>query len=157
MFAERVADYMELRSRLAAQMPPLSQTATPEELDRYREELAGAIRKARAHARQGDFFTPAVVPQFRTIIRNDLRSREARDAMAALQDVPPTLSLRVHASWPRNAPRATVPARLLNNLYHLPEGLEYRFIGRHLVLLDITADLIVDYVTNVVPSSIRRR
>ena len=157
VFAERVGEYMELRARLAAAMPPMSQNATPEEIDRSRDELAAAIRKARPRARQGDFFTPAVVPQFRAIIRHDLRSREARDAMAALQDVPPTLSLRVHAGWPRNAARATVPARLLNNLYHLPEGLEYRFIGRHLVLLDITADLIVDYVTNVIPSSIRRR
>jgi hypothetical protein len=156
-FAARVREYMELRARLTAQLPSLSSNATPEEIDRHQQELAAAIRKARAQSRQGDFFTPAVVPQFRAIIRHDLRSRETRDAMAAMQDVPPTISLRVHESWPRNAPRATVPPRLLNNLYHLPEGLEYRFLGRHLVLLDIEANLIIDYVTNVVPSSIRRR
>ena len=49
-----------------------------------------------------------------------------------------------------------MPPRLLANLYPLPEGLEYRFIDRHLVLLDSEANLMVDYILDVVPSVARR-
>jgi hypothetical protein len=34
----------------------------------------------------------------------------------------------------------------------LPEELEYRFIGRTLILLDTTANIIVDYAPQVGPS-----
>ena len=156
-FTDRTRAYMELRERLAATAPPLSNDSTPEEIEIHQEELRKAIRQARPGNRQGELFAPAVVPLFRSIIRRDLRSRSTRDAIAAMQDVPSTLALRVHTQWPPNAARATVPGRLLKNLPPLPEGLEYRFIGRHLVIVDIGADLIVDYVMNVVPASIRRR
>jgi len=98
-----------------------------------------------------------VVPQFRDIIRRDLAARDIRDALAAMQEVPLTLALHVNGRWPANAPRASVPARLLASLYPLPDGLEYCFLDRHLVLLDGEADLIVDYILDVVPSVVRRR
>ena len=156
-FVHRTRGYMELRERLTATISPLTNNATPEEIEIHQEELRKAIRQARPGNRQGELFAPAVVPLFRSIIRRDLRSRSTRDAVAAMQDVPSALALRVHTQWPRNAARATVPGRLLKNLPALPEGLEYRFIGRHLVIVDIGADLIVDYVMNVVPANIRRR
>jgi hypothetical protein len=156
-FGDRTRAYMELHNRLAARVPPLPAQATAEQIERHQMALATAIRAARPRARQGDIFTPPVVPQFRTIIRSDLRSRETREAMAAMQEVLPTLTIIVNDRWPANATRGTVPPRLLNNLYRLPEGLEYRFLGRHLVLVDSTANLIVDYIANVVPSFLRRR
>jgi hypothetical protein len=156
-FAERTQEYVALREKLTAQVPAVSSHATPEEIVAHQDALAAAVRTARQTARQGDIFTAPVVPQFRAIIRNDLRSRDVRDAMAALQEVPPTLSLRVNDRWPPDAPRATVPPRLLNNLQRLPDGLEYRFFGRHLVLLDSEANLVLDFISNVVPSVLRRR
>jgi hypothetical protein len=74
-----------------------------------------------------------------------------------MQEVPSTIALHVNDDWPPDAPRATVPPRLLTSLYPLPDGLEYRFIDRHLVLLDTEALLIVDIVRDVVPSVVRRR
>jgi hypothetical protein len=148
---------MELHHQLAARVPPLPEQASAEQIDRHQMALAHAIRAARTRARRGDIFTPPVVPQFRSIIRGDLRSRDTRQAMAAMQEVPATLTIQVNERWPPNAARATVPPRLLNSLYRLPDGLEYRFLGRHLVLVDSTAELIVDYISNVVPSMIRRR
>ena len=156
-FGDRTRAYMELHHQLAAHVPPLPKQATPEQIERHQVALANAIRAARLRAQQGDVFTPPVVPQFRTVIRSDLRSRETREAMATMQEVPSTLTINVNDRWPPDAAHATVPPRLLNNLYRLPEGLEYRFLGRHLVLVDSTANLIVDYITNVVPSIIRRR
>ena len=156
-FGDRTRAYMDLHNRLAARVPALPAQASAEQIDRHRLALANAIRAARPRARQGEIFTPPVVPQFRTVIRSDLKSRDTRQAMAALQEVPPTLTITVNDRWPPNAARAPVPPRLLNSLYRLPDGLEYRFLGRHLVLVDSTANLIVDYISNVVPSMLRRR
>jgi len=156
-FATRTQEYMALHARIEAGLAPHPQDATAEQINQHRRELADGIRAARRGAKQGDVFTAPVVPQFRATIRRDLEARETRDALAALQEVPPTQTLRVNAPWPASAVRATVPPRILKNLHRLPEGLEYRFIGRHLVLVDSHANLIVDFITNVVPSMLRRR
>src|SRR5262245_2664497 len=96
-FGERANAYVALRARLAAEVPRASNEATPDQIAQHQEQLAAAIRKARKDARQGDVFTPPVVPQFRTIIRHDLQSRDIRDALAVMQEVPLTLTLHVNA------------------------------------------------------------
>jgi hypothetical protein len=155
-FGDRVQAYMELRETLARSVAPVTKDATPDQIVRHQQELAAAIRRARQDVKPGELFTPPVVPQFRTIIRNDLRSRDVRDAMATLQEVP-AIELRVNAAWPPDTPRATMPPRLLASLYPLPKGLEYRFVSRHLVLVDDEASLIVDFIRDVVPSVVSRR
>jgi hypothetical protein len=158
-FSDRAREYMERHNRLAAELPPVSAHATPEEIEAHREGLAKAIRRARTTAgeRQGHIFTRHVDPLLRGIVRRDLRSRDLADSLAVLEEVPLTPRLRFNDPWPSNAARGTVPPRLLKSLPALPAGLEYRFLGRHLVLVDSAANLIVDYLTNVIPSSIRRR
>ena len=156
-FGVRARAYLALRTKLAAGLAAVSGEATPEQIAQHQEQLSAAVRAARKDARHGDIFTPPVVPQFRTIIRRDLQARDIRDALAAMQEVPVALPLRVNTPWPADAPRATVPAKLLGNLYPLPEGLEYRFLDRHLVLLDGEANLVVDYILDVVPTVVRGR
>jgi hypothetical protein len=156
-FGERARAYLALRTRLAAGVAEIPREATPEQITRRQEQLSAAVRAARKNARRGDIFTPPVVPQFRTIIRRDLQARDIRDALAAMQEVPLALPLRVNTPWPADAPRATVPPQLLSDLYPLPEGLEYRFLDRHLVLLDGEANLVVDYILDVVPTVVRGR
>ena len=156
-FGNRTRSYIAWRTRLAGDVAPVSKTSTAQQIGDHQAQLARAIQARRRDARPGDVFTPPVVPQFRDIIRRDLAARDIRDALAAMQEVPLTLALHVNGRWPANAPRATVPARLLASLYPLPDGLEYRFLDRHLVLLDGEADLIVDYILDVVPSVVRRR
>ena len=156
-FGERARAYLTLRTELAAGLAAVSREATPEQITSHQEQLLAAVRAARKEARHGDIFTPPVVPQFRTIIRRDLQEHDIRAALAAMQGVPVALPLRVNTPWPADAPRATVPPRLLSNLYPLPEGLEYRFLDRHLVLLDGEANLVVDYILDVVPTVVRGR
>jgi hypothetical protein len=156
-FGDKTKAYMDLHTKAAGGLPKLPTDATPDQIKAHQRALAEAIRAARRQAREGDIFSPSVAPQFRQIIRHDLESRDIRDALAALQEVPSTIPLYVNDNWPPDAPRATVPPNLLTSLYPLPEGLEYRFIGRHLVLLDTEALLIVDIVRSVVPSVVRRR
>jgi hypothetical protein len=49
------------------------------------------------------------------------------------------------------SPLATFPALLLGALPRLPDDLEYRFMGRHLVIMDTKTNLIVDYLSDVAP------
>ncbi len=46
---------------------------------------------------------------------------------------------------------ATMPPSLLAVLPRLPKELEYRIIGRFLVLRDVDAALIVDYIPDLIP------
>ena len=39
---------------------------------------------------------------------------------------------------------------ILRNLPKLPEGVEYRIIGRNLILRDVKANMIVDYIPNAI-------
>lgn len=156
-FADRTQAYVEMKAKVKKGLPALGAESSPEAIRQHEQQLATAIRHERRHAKQGDIFTPPVVPQFRTVIRRNFQSRDIRDALAAMQEVPYTGRLRVNEIWPSNFPRATVPPQLLNNLYPLPDGLEYRFLDRHLVLLDDEPHLILDFVRDVVPSIVRRR
>jgi len=156
-FGDRTRAYLALRTKLAAGASAVSGNATSEQITQHQGQLAAAVRAARRDARHADIFTPPVVPQFRTVIRRDLQARDIRDALAAMQQVPLALPLRVNTPWPADAPRATVPPRLLSSLYPLSEGLEYRFLERHLVLLDGEANLVVDYILDVVPTVLRGR
>ena len=61
-----------------------------------------------------------------------------------------TVPFRVNATYPENQPKPTMPANLLMNLPQLPEPLEYRVVGQHLLLIDTATDLIVDYVLNAI-------
>jgi hypothetical protein len=44
-----------------------------------------------------------------------------------------------------------VPPLILVNLPRLPDGLEYRFMGRDLILRDRDANIIVDFLPGAVP------
>jgi hypothetical protein len=156
-FADRTEAYMALHAKVAKSVQPLEAGATSDAIARHARELGDALRAARRSAREGDIFTAAVAPQFRQIIRRDLRARDMDEAFAAMQEVPIAVNLRINQDWPADAPRATVPPRILKSLYPLPADLEYRFIDRHLVLLDIDAHMVVDIVRDVVPSTLRRR
>jgi hypothetical protein len=155
-FADRTHAYMALHAKVVGALPPFEPAATPDAMNRRRHALADALRAARRDAREGDIFGTAA-PQFRQVIRRDLRARDMDEALAALQEVPIAVVLHVNEDWPADAARATVPPRLLKNLYPLPADLEYRFIDRHLVLVDIDAGMIVDIVRDVVPSMLRPR
>ena len=62
----------------------------------------------------------------------------------------PTVDLGDQAVDAEGAPLMTVPPNILAALPKLPEDLEFRFVNRHMILLDVHANLIVDYVLNAV-------
>lgn len=57
---------------------------------------------------------------------------------------------KVNGVYPQAQPLGTVPPNVLAVLPVLPEDIEYRFIDRHLILRDVRANLIVDYIRNTI-------
>jgi len=73
---------------------------------------------------------------------------ELRRAMN--DDAPSPIPLRVHAEYPPGWPLASVPPAILASLPKLPEDLEYRFVGKAMLLLDVHANLIIDFIPDAI-------
>ena len=146
-FDARVSDYVRLHRMLEG--PPQGQTLDMERVRRNARGLAARLQRARPDARQGDIITPDVARMFRRRIVSCL-SPEAWAAIFAemVEDergrpVPP---LHVNAEWPADVLFNFVPPQLLMALPPLPSELQYRIVGRSLVLWDHHANLVVDFL-----------
>ena len=150
-FSERVNAYLTLQKKVEGKLSSQKETKDPERIKIHIANLAEGIRLARADAKVGDVFNGAA-EQFRQIIREDAQNRSVRDAFAAMQEVPTRTPPRVNADYPETAALATVPPLILKRLQQLPDGVEYRFMGRDLILRDTKANLIVDLLPGAVPT-----
>jgi hypothetical protein len=150
-FSERVTAYLALQKKVEGRLPTQKQTNDTERIKAHIASLAEGMRLARADAKAGDVFNGAA-DQFRQTIREDAKNRSVRDALATMREVPTKTAPRVNADYPETAALATVPALILKRLQQLPEGIEYRFMGRDLILRDTRANLIVDVLPGAVPT-----
>ena len=149
-FLDRVNAYLELQKKAEDGLPKLSKDEDPSKIEAHQAALAGRLKLARQHARPGDLFGDAA-PLFKSVMRDDRAMRSLRDAWAAMEEVPKFDPPKVNAAYPEKLPLATVPPLILDQLPPLPEGLEYRFMGSHLILRDVKANLIADFIDNAVP------
>jgi hypothetical protein len=142
-FSERVWDYFELRSELEKGLPPLTVTDDPAEIRRAVRALAKRIRMARAGATQGDLFTPTISVEFRKAL---ILEMDASTWAAIMDDNPGEFSNEINGTYPQDKPLSTVPPNILAVLPRLPDDIQYRFLGRHLILLDTRASVILDRI-----------
>ena len=141
-FNRRVQDYAALRSRLEVGLPPLVVTTNADEIERFEHRLADRLRQAR-RSRRGRIFSHAMAAQ----VKRMLAARADSATIAAImEDGPGEVDIDVNETYAKKHPLATMPPNLLLLLPDLPKDLEYRFIGRHLVLRDARANLIVDEI-----------
>jgi hypothetical protein len=150
-FQKRIDGYLQMRERAVAGVPKLKETPTPADIDSREKALGEALRAARADARQGDLVGQADA-LLRKIVRTDYGRRSAAERQALLAEVPKVGRLIVNTRYPAGFPLATVPPLLLQELPRLPEVLEYRLLGRSLILRDVPSNLIVDLVDRALPS-----
>lgn len=152
IFARRVADYADLHRRVAAAYPPPHLTADYEQIRRATEALAAAMRAARPDARCGDIFVPGAADAIRARIAQVIAEREYDVALmrrAWRRDhVPRPPVVNERFPWPGGDPLWPL---MLWELPPLPAELEYRFVDRDLVLLDVDADLVVDVLPGALP------
>jgi hypothetical protein len=152
-FRDRTAAYLAVQKKAAGTVPPLKETDDPTKLTAREVALGEAIRQARAGAKAGDVFGVDLAPRIRDIIKKDWAKRSAADRAGLAEDIPSGTLADVNATYPSALALATFPASLLATLPPLPEDLEYRFVGRHLILRDVKANIIVDVLTNVLPGA----
>jgi hypothetical protein len=158
-FKERVEKYWDLHKKAEESAPPLNKKKDdPAAILDHERGLTAAIRAARMDAKEGDIFMPAVQKILVAAVRKDLstgKGTKARDMILGEgnpknPESPAKIDLAVNAKYPSNAPLSSVPPSLLLRLPKLPQGLEYRFVGKHLILFDSKANLIVDILRNAV-------
>jgi len=150
-FAERLKAYLKLRDDLEHELEPLAPVPSSSQLQAPRKALVAAIRNARARARPGDLIPASVQELIRQAVHADWARRNPVDKRAALVEVPEGPLPGINRDYPHHAAFATIPPLLLANLPRLPDNLQYRFFGRHMVVLDADAEIIIDYVRNTLP------
>jgi hypothetical protein len=151
-FKQRLTKYIELQKDVADDSPPLKETSEPAKIDAAQEILGAKLRAARMDAKPGDIFTPQVRALFRRLMYPELKGEDGPETKATIagDDGPPKVPLKVNAKYPETQPLPTFPANLLARLPQLPEDVEYRIVGKNLILRDVDANIIVDFIPNAI-------
>lgn len=152
-YQRRIADYIALQDQLEGTLDELPDEATPQQIDAQQRALAALIAKARADAKPGLVFSPNMQEFVRGVVRRVLDGPDGKELRASISDENPTgTPVQVNGRYPDSVPMSTMPPDILAALPRLPEELQYRFVGRRLILLDTKAHIIVDYVDNALPA-----
>jgi len=153
-FRRRVDDYMKLHEKLQKQGTAQHGRDDVGENLVSQDALAMRIGFARHDARPGDLFTPPIAMALRRAMDPELRGLPAlRTRESIREDAPEIFVLVVNGDYPAGASRSTMPANVLKILPDLPAGLEYRIVSTHLVLMDLDANIVVDYILDVMCKS----
>lgn len=151
-FRKRIDAYMKVHNEAEGKVPNLKRTDDPQEIADREKALAQMIMTLRAGAQPNDIFAPDYQPYFIKIVQDDFKTRKAVDRKAMINELPAKMKVDVNTVYPTTLPLATFPPALLGKLPDLPPELEYRIVGRSLILRDVKANLIVDVLRDVVPT-----
>jgi hypothetical protein len=148
-FLDRMQEYMAFHNKVEKMVPPITQTSSPDEIAKREAALGAMLIKQRPDAKEGDLFIKEYQPYLVKIIREDFAKRPLADRRALMVELPKDVKVGVNMVYPVGLPLATFPANLLKALPELPKGLEYRIVGQHLILRDVTGNVIVDVLRGV--------
>jgi hypothetical protein len=149
VFHERVDSYVALHRRLA---PPPAAAGSTDSLSRLLTSryLASAIRSSRRTAQQGDIFTPDVATVFRQLLANSIGERDGEAFLAELGNgaiVPRGMHPTVNEPYAMTTV-FRVPPDVRLGLPSLPAEVDYRIAAHDLLLWDLYAGIVVDFVPN---------
>jgi hypothetical protein len=151
-FEEAAKDYVKLRAQLEKKLPSLPEEATPEQITAHEEALKKLMGQARTGAKPGDIFNPQISEYIRTLIRAEFKGEDRRELRkTALEADTKGVPLRVNQPYPETKEFTEMPPTLLLELPLLPKDVRYRFVGRHMALIDAKNNVIIDYMTNALP------
>ena len=151
-FESRVSKYYDLRNKLGA--GDTKQKDSANDVKARQEQLAKEVQEKRSTAKHEDIFTEKIAEMFKRNLKATFRAGNGERIRTSLShgEPVPKLSLRVNQVYPEQVPLQSTPPTILMNLPRLPKGLEYRFVGRDLILYDSATNLIVDYLHEALPS-----
>ena len=151
-FQERVNSYVKLRKSVEHAVPAAKPTDQAEQIKARRLLLAQKMMVARKDAKIGEIFTHEATKQFRKQINRTFSGAEGRELRKTIsQGGPVKLRLQVNQTYPEDYPVTTMPPTLLAELPLLPPEVEYRVVGRDLVLQDAETRLILDFIREIYP------
>jgi hypothetical protein len=148
-FKARIAKYVAMGNKADDTAPAPKTTTDSADIKVAQDALARRIRTARAGAKPGDIFSPEIAAYFRRRLQPELKEAETKASIK--DDNPGAVPFKVNEPYPEKSTLSTVPPNVLETLPKLPESIEYRFIGKHLILRDARANLIIDYLLNAIP------
>jgi hypothetical protein len=152
---DRLREYVDLHLKVERTLPKLPKEATPQQIDKNQRAFEELIREARTNAKPGDLFTPEAQPVIKRLLATVFGGPDGKQLKASIMDENPVdpvqLKLRVNGRYPDTVPLTSIPPQVLQTLPKLSEDLEYRFIGDWLILLDVHAHVIADYIDNALP------
>lgn len=149
-----VEGYLAIRQQAVRVAPRPRIVSDPTAFLTQGAALAVEIRARRAGARVGDLFTTEVGRTFRKQI-----ARALTDHQIAVADLLADLRSETMPGAPRPAVNerfawqlgAAMPPCVLAALPELPKELQYRFVGRDLILIDLDANLVIDILPGALP------
>ena len=152
-FNRRLEHYIKTQRALLKDSP-ISEDAAPAQIKARQDRLIAQLRAIRKDAKQGDIFAPPVAALLKRLMYPEVKGPERKETKQALLEEDGEKAevwLRVNTRWPDSEPLTTAPANLLANLPQLPPEVEYRIPNtRHLVLRDVDANMIVDFIYNAI-------
>jgi hypothetical protein len=152
-FNAHVKEYVALHEKLEATVPKLPKKATPPQLEKNQLALGALIRAARRNAKRGDIFNPGIQTLVKQVIAEVLAGPDGKTVKSSIMDENPGVpKIVLNERYPSTVPLSTMPPQVLAPLPKLQGWLEYRFIGRRLILLDSEADIILDYIDDALPN-----
>lgn len=151
-FNQRVKDYLEQRKAAAKQLPSLSKEATPAEIEAYQKKFVDRLRAMRAGTKPGYIFIPEFTAYVRTTITTEFPPKAKTEIkQTALEAENKAVPLKINYPYPESQEFTEMPPTLLLKLPTLPKEVKFRFVRRHLLLVDSDNGLIVDYAMNAMP------
>jgi hypothetical protein len=151
-FKKRVKEYVKLREKLEGKLPRQSNDNTPEQIQAHKTAFEEKVRAARAAAKPGDIFTSDIATHLRATIRDEFKGRERKELRETILEADTKgVPLRVNYPYPETKELTQIPPTLLLKLPELPKQVKYRFVGRHMLLVDRENGLILDYMLTALP------
>ena len=151
-FDKRVKEYVRLREQLEDKMAKLPDKSTPEQIEAHKTAFQDTVRATRVGAKQGDVFTPDIVKYIRMTIKNEFKGKDRQELRKMVMEADTKgVPLRVNYPYPEDKELVEMPPTLLLKLPQLPKQVKYRFVNRHMLLVDRENGLIVDYMLNALP------
>jgi len=146
-FTRNVQEYANRRAKLEAGLPPLQVTPNADEIERFERRLAERIRRGRSSHRN-QVFTPTLAQEIKQLLQ---AHADPSTVALILDDGPVEFDVDVNDSYSKQRSLATMPPSILLLLPDLPSEMQYRFAGRHLLLLDARSNMIVDEIPFALP------
>jgi len=151
-FQQRVNAYVAVHKKIEDSLPKLPKEATPVQIDAHQRAFGQRIAEARAGDKHGDLMTPAMQRLVRRHLAQIFGSKDGAALKGSIMDENPVgIQVTLNQRYPDEVPLSTMPPDILQLLPKMPEELEYRFVGRSLVIMDEHAHVIADYVSDAVP------